>query len=115
MKKTINLLLIFIVLLSCKPKEQTINITKVVATVSDDRIIGKISHQYHKAGCATVIVITIENKKHILMPINPLDPLIDIDGLEVAFTYVVSRKVQTKDCVFSIPVIIKDLKMVEKK
>ena len=98
------------ILLSCKLKEQIINKTKEIEAISDGRTIGKISHKYHKNGCSTVIVVNTENKIQVLMPINIIEPLLDIDGLEVSFTYHPSKKVQVKDCIFGIPVIMSELR-----
>jgi hypothetical protein len=108
--KTRVVLYILFIALSCKSNGEINNTCNEIESISSGRTIGKISHQYHKNGCQTVIIL---KNKQILAPIKNIDTLLDVDGLEVCFTYHPSRKVQTKECTYGIPVIINEIKRIK--
>ena len=72
---------------------------------------GKVSHQYRKTGCATVIIVNNENKDKplTLIPKDTLSPVFDIDGLEVLFNYRALKMPNPKGCSIGIPAEIKDI------
>ncbi len=99
--------------IGCKPK-----VAPVVKTASDDlflkddRVIGKVSHQFHSKSCSTVIIIKNNNEELMLEPINQLEKEIDVDGVSIRFHYQLSRKSQKQECLNGSPAIISDIEAI---
>jgi hypothetical protein len=72
---------------------------------------GKVSHQYQKTGCATVIVVQSENPEEalVLIPKDILSFEFDKDELEIVFNYRKLRMPNPKGCTVGIPAEIKDI------
>jgi hypothetical protein len=105
---------IILIVLSCKPKENTLSTPANEITLADSgKTLGKVSHQFHSKNCSTVIIVLKESKELILEPVNKLEKDIDVDGLSIKFIYQNSRKVQNQDCLYGIPAIISEIEIVK--
>ncbi len=95
---------------SCKPKQKTNDQeAKTVAPVG--ATLGKVSHQYRKTGCATVIIVHYSNPEEMmtLIPKDTLAPAFDIDGLEIYFNYRKLKMPNPRGCTAGMPAEIKDI------
>ncbi|MGB3946691.1 MAG: hypothetical protein WBM13_01795 [Bacteroidia bacterium] len=130
MKKIIFFSLLFAVFLcSCKSKQKAaISETKaneqnqlqpVAASTTEQnkvepKVIGKVSHEYQQTGCATVVVITKNNEKTILIPKDKLPVDLDIDGQEISFYYRTLKMPQPAGCIKGMPAALRDIEKVKR-
>ena len=95
---------------ACKAKQKSVVSPPTTEQISSKpKTIGKVSHQYRATGCATVIVIDGTANPSTLIPKDKLPDNIDIDGLEISFTYHTLRMPQPAGCSDGIPALIKDI------
>jgi len=71
----------------------------------EPKISGKVSHQFRKNGCATVIIIALQNDGQtlILIPREKLSNDLDVDGLEIVFNYSLLKMPNPPGCEQGIP------------
>jgi hypothetical protein len=104
---------IILIVLSCKPKEQTVATTTNETPIVASKTLGKVSHQFHAKSCSTVIIVLKDSKEMMLEPVSKLEKDIDIDGLTIKFNYRPSRKAQTQGCVNGMPAMISEIEIVK--
>ena len=75
------------------------------AKETSPKTVGKVSHQFKKTGCSTVIIIknTAPMEDVILIPKTALPKKWDKDGLEISFLYKPLRMPNPKGCEKGIP------------
>ncbi len=75
------------------------------------KTIGKVSHQYKKGGCASVIVIQNlpPEEPIVLIPKTPLPKKLDKEGMEIRFNYRKLRMPNPKGCEKGIPAELSDI------
>ena len=96
--------------MGCKAKQPIVKQTsEIVAPVGTT--IGKVSHQYRKSGCATVILVKLENEDILLtlIPRDTLLPMFDVDGQEIMFNYRKLKMPNPRGCAVGIPAEVKDI------
>lgn len=71
---------------------------------------GKVSHQFRKSGCATVIIVKGNNGEEelVLIPKDALKKEIDIDGMIIYFNYHPLKMRNPPGCVTGMPAEITD-------
>ena len=76
------------------------------------KISGKVSHQFRKTGCSTVIIITPQDGGQvlILIPREKLNHDFDVDGLEIIFNYSLLKMPNPPGCDQGIPAEITDVR-----
>lgn len=95
----------------CKPKQDATKQATITAAPPVGTTLGKVSHQYRKTGCATVVIVKLKNEDQpiTLIPKDTLAPLYNVDGLEILFNYHTLRMPNPKGCNVGIPAEIKDI------
>ena len=78
---------------------------------SEPKHSGKVSHQYKKAGCSSVIIIkrTPPEEDLVLIPKTPLPKKLDKEGMELKFNYRVLRMPNPKGCEKGQPAELSDI------
>ena|ERR1035437_1389593 len=95
---------------ACKAKQKSVVSPPTTEQTSPKpKTIGTVSHKYRATGCATVIVIDGAANPLTLIPKDKLPDNIDVDGLEISFTYHTLRMPQPAGCSDGIPALIKDI------
>lgn len=127
-KTIVCCLLLALSIYSCKPKQKTVAsevkskeqnqaLPEAVATAEQNkteaRIIGKVSHQYRQSGCSTVVVVTNEAYKIILIPKDKLPVDLDVDGQEISFYYRTLKMPQPAGCVKGMPAVFREIEKVK--
>lgn len=94
----------------CKSKNEVAKQT-TATVVPAGTTLGKVSHQYRASGCATVIIVKLENQDQplTLIPRDTLPPVFNIDGLEILFNYRKLKMPNPKGCNVGLPAQIMDL------
>lgn len=72
---------------------------------------GKVSHQFRKSGCATVIIVKGNNGEEelVLIPKDALKKEIDMDGMIIYFNYHPLKMPNPPGCVKGMPAEITDV------
>ena len=113
MIKKIVLLAVFVFILGgCKSSSQknTSTTPTVTTEVAAGKFKGKISHEYKKGGCTSVIIIEKENADPlILIPKDPLPAEFDKDEQQINFNYKTLRIKNPAGCLKGIPALITDI------
>jgi len=121
MKILISIVTVCVMMTSfCKPKQNVVTASTNADTMQKEsdqgppqepKTSGKVSHQYRKTGCATVIIVTQQNeeRKLILIPKEKLKNEFDTDGLEINFNYYLLKMPNPPGCEQGMPAMISDI------
>ena len=97
------------ILPGCKAKHDAVK-QIAVTSVNAGSTLGKVSHQYSKTGCATVVIIKKEGEKDLtLLPKDILSKEFDVDGLEIYFNYRLLKIKNPEGCNVGIPAQLTDI------
>jgi hypothetical protein len=88
---------------TCKKSQDKTN--NAEQTNAGPGTVGKVSHQYQSGGCATVILVKLEDAGEMLtlIPKDPLPREFDVDGKQISFDYRLLRMPNPAGCAVGIP------------
>jgi hypothetical protein len=108
-------LLIFLLVFSlfaipaCRSKQKTTKQSAAIV-VPTGTTLGKVSQQFRKTGCATVVIVKKEGQDDLtLIPKDTLQKEFDIDGLEIYFNYHLLKMKNQAGCNVGIPAQLTDI------
>lgn len=93
----------------CKNKQGMSNNSNENTTTTE-AYSGVVSHKYKATGCTSVIILEDREIQMILIPKDPIDLKLDVDGQKVSFNYRPLKMPQPSGCATGIPAEITDLK-----
>lgn len=79
-------------------------------TTTTEAYSGVVSHKYKATGCTSVIILEDREIQMVLIPKDPIDPKLDVDGQKVSFNYRPLKMPQPEGCTMGTPAEITDLK-----